>query len=248
MSSLGETWGSGRPDRSSRLGPQAPARPLRAAHLAAVRAGGRGDTSRAPLRALPERARRRPRGAAGRGRVPGVRAARAEERPQHVRPSFREPRPHPRGALVPRAPGGPLARRPRGLAAAPRGGGAPGARRAVRLAPRGAAAGPASRREPSRQRERVRRARRAPRGPAGGARAHGRHRVGPQERLDPSPSARAGRSPYNGPLTPAEVHAALAYFYDNRDEIEAEFAADEEWDKRHEAARAELLSRRPAKP
>jgi hypothetical protein len=44
------------------------------------------------------------------------------------------------------------------------------------------------------------------------------------------------------------VHAALAYFYDNRDEIEAEFAADEEWDKRHEAARAELLSRRPAKP
>lgn len=48
------------------------------------------------------------------------------------------------------------------------------------------------------------------------------------------------------PLTPAEVHAALAYYYNHRDENEAEFAADEEWEKRHEAAKtAQLLH--PAK-
>jgi uncharacterized protein (DUF433 family) len=45
------------------------------------------------------------------------------------------------------------------------------------------------------------------------------------------------------PLTPAEVHAALAYYYDHRTEIDAEFAADEEWEQRHEARRAEFLSR-----
>lgn len=49
------------------------------------------------------------------------------------------------------------------------------------------------------------------------------------------------------PLTLAEVHAALAYYYDHRDEIEAEFAADEGWEERHEQAKAEYLSRRPAR-
>jgi len=30
-------------------------------------------------------------------------------------------------------------------------------------------------------------------------------------------------------LTPAQIHAALAYYYDNRDEIDAELAEDESW-------------------
>ena len=30
-------------------------------------------------------------------------------------------------------------------------------------------------------------------------------------------------------LTPAQIHAALAYYYDNRDEIDAELAADKSW-------------------
>ncbi len=30
-------------------------------------------------------------------------------------------------------------------------------------------------------------------------------------------------------LTPAQIHAALAYYYDNGDEIDAELAADEAW-------------------
>jgi hypothetical protein len=30
-------------------------------------------------------------------------------------------------------------------------------------------------------------------------------------------------------LTPAQIHAALAYYYDNRDEIDAELAEDEAW-------------------
>ena len=49
------------------------------------------------------------------------------------------------------------------------------------------------------------------------------------------------------PLTLAEVHAALVYYYDHQDEIEAELAADEGWEERHERAKAEYLSRRPAR-
>jgi uncharacterized protein (DUF433 family) len=30
-------------------------------------------------------------------------------------------------------------------------------------------------------------------------------------------------------LNPAQIHAALAYYYDNRQEIEAELAADKAW-------------------
>jgi uncharacterized protein (DUF433 family) len=30
-------------------------------------------------------------------------------------------------------------------------------------------------------------------------------------------------------LTPAQIHAALEYYYDNREEIDAELAADEAW-------------------
>jgi uncharacterized protein (DUF433 family) len=30
-------------------------------------------------------------------------------------------------------------------------------------------------------------------------------------------------------LTAAQIHAALAYYYDNRDEIDAELASDKSW-------------------
>jgi hypothetical protein len=45
------------------------------------------------------------------------------------------------------------------------------------------------------------------------------------------------------PLTLAEVHAALAYYYDHSDEIEAELAAEEGRCERHECAKAEYLAR-----
>jgi len=45
-------------------------------------------------------------------------------------------------------------------------------------------------------------------------------------------------------LTLAQVHAALSYYYDHPDEIEASIAADEGWRERHERAKAEYLSRR----
>jgi uncharacterized protein (DUF433 family) len=45
------------------------------------------------------------------------------------------------------------------------------------------------------------------------------------------------------PLTLAEVHAALAYYYDHSDEIEAEIAAEQGRHERHERAKAELLAR-----
>jgi uncharacterized protein (DUF433 family) len=49
------------------------------------------------------------------------------------------------------------------------------------------------------------------------------------------------------PLTLAQVHAALAYYYDHEQEIEASFAEDDRWEEEHERAKAEHLARRPAK-
>lgn len=49
------------------------------------------------------------------------------------------------------------------------------------------------------------------------------------------------------PLTLAQVHAALAYYYDHREEIEASFAEDDGWEEDHERVKAEHLARRPAK-
>jgi uncharacterized protein (DUF433 family) len=46
------------------------------------------------------------------------------------------------------------------------------------------------------------------------------------------------------PLTPAEIHSALAYYYDHKDEIEAELAADEGWEERFERRKAEALAQR----
>jgi uncharacterized protein (DUF433 family) len=48
-------------------------------------------------------------------------------------------------------------------------------------------------------------------------------------------------------LSLAQVHAALAYYYDHKEEIEAELAADADWADEHEREKAEHLSRRPAR-
>ena len=45
-------------------------------------------------------------------------------------------------------------------------------------------------------------------------------------------------------LSLAQVHAALAYYYDHPDEIEETLKAEEGWDERHERRKAEALARR----
>jgi hypothetical protein len=45
-------------------------------------------------------------------------------------------------------------------------------------------------------------------------------------------------------LTLNQVHAALTYYYDHKDEIEASFAQDEKVVAEHDRKRAEYLSRR----
>src|SRR3990172_12598145 len=47
-------------------------------------------------------------------------------------------------------------------------------------------------------------------------------------------------------LNLAQVHAALTYYYDNPEEIDAYIAEDEAWDERYERDRAEFLSKRRA--
>ena len=44
-----------------------------------------------------------------------------------------------------------------------------------------------------------------------------------------------------------QIHAALAYYYDNREEIEQALEEEEDWEARHEQRRAEYLSRRTGK-
>jgi uncharacterized protein (DUF433 family) len=51
---------------------------------------------------------------------------------------------------------------------------------------------------------------------------------------------------YSG-LSLGQVHAALAYYYDNKDEIEAELAAEDGWDERYERRKADALARRAQK-
>jgi len=46
------------------------------------------------------------------------------------------------------------------------------------------------------------------------------------------------------PLTLSQVHAALTYYYDHKEEIEASFAEDERIVAEHDRKRAEFLSRR----
>jgi hypothetical protein len=50
---------------------------------------------------------------------------------------------------------------------------------------------------------------------------------------------------YMRPLTLAQVHSALAYYYDHRDEIEAYFEESQQAAAELEAERAEYLSRNP---
>jgi uncharacterized protein (DUF433 family) len=47
-------------------------------------------------------------------------------------------------------------------------------------------------------------------------------------------------------LNLAQIHAALGYYYDHEDEIEAELTADESSDERYDRRKAEALSRRPS--
>jgi uncharacterized protein (DUF433 family) len=49
------------------------------------------------------------------------------------------------------------------------------------------------------------------------------------------------------PLALGQVHAALAYYYDHREEVEASFAEDDHWEEDHERPKAEHLARRPVK-
>lgn len=48
-------------------------------------------------------------------------------------------------------------------------------------------------------------------------------------------------------LSLAQVHAALGYYYDHEDEIEAEFAEEDGWDERYERRKAEALTERAQK-
>jgi uncharacterized protein (DUF433 family) len=48
-------------------------------------------------------------------------------------------------------------------------------------------------------------------------------------------------------LTLAEVHAALAYYYDHKDEIERSFEKDERAEAEHETKREEYLRRRASR-
>ena len=48
-------------------------------------------------------------------------------------------------------------------------------------------------------------------------------------------------------LSLAQVHAALGYYYDHKDEIEAELAEEEGWDDRYERRKAEALAERDQK-
>jgi uncharacterized protein (DUF433 family) len=42
-------------------------------------------------------------------------------------------------------------------------------------------------------------------------------------------------------LNLAQVHAALSYYYENRNEIDAELAEDDGWEEEHERRKAEYL-------
>lgn len=49
------------------------------------------------------------------------------------------------------------------------------------------------------------------------------------------------------PLTLAEVHAALTYYYDHKAEVDACFEEDRKWDAGHEQRRAEYLRQKAGK-
>ena len=49
-------------------------------------------------------------------------------------------------------------------------------------------------------------------------------------------------------LTPAQIHAALAYYYDNREEIDAELGEDEQFFSEAEGNWDDLLARNGGRP
>jgi uncharacterized protein (DUF433 family) len=46
-------------------------------------------------------------------------------------------------------------------------------------------------------------------------------------------------------LNLAQVHAAISYYYENPEELEADLAEDDDAEDEHERRKAEYLSRRP---
>ena len=48
------------------------------------------------------------------------------------------------------------------------------------------------------------------------------------------------------PLTLAEVYAALTYYYDHKDEVDACFEEDQKWDSEHDERRAEYMKQKAA--
>lgn len=64
--------------------------------------------------------------------------------------------------------------------------------------------------------------------------------------------AKLGRTPDEiltlyPPLSLAQVYTALTYYYDHREEIEADLAADDQMGELSERSRAESLEHRPAR-
>jgi hypothetical protein len=60
----------------------------------------------------------------------------------------------------------------------------------------------------------------------------------------PHPTARIDDSGAHPHLTLADVHAALAYYYDHVEEIEAEFARDDEAETNFEERKTQVLADR----
>jgi uncharacterized protein (DUF433 family) len=64
---------------------------------------------------------------------------------------------------------------------------------------------------------------------------------------------REGKSPermlrvFAIPLSLAQIHAALAYYYDHREEVDASFSEDDRWEEEHERLKAAHLGSRPPK-
>ncbi len=48
-------------------------------------------------------------------------------------------------------------------------------------------------------------------------------------------------------LSFAQIHAALTYYYDHSEEIEASLDAEDGWEERYERRKAEALARRPGR-
>jgi len=59
-------------------------------------------------------------------------------------------------------------------------------------------------------------------------------------------SSRGSWPPPVAPRSPAQIHAAISYYYDHPDEIEATFAEDDDAEAGHERRKADHLAGRAA--